>query len=67
MWFKVGTTTVAMPATYYVGLAACSGDTRANTTETSTFDHVSLDRSTRGRSDAYFGNPHTFGPPRRRG
>ena len=43
-WFKVGTMTVAMPATYYVGLAACSGDTSASATvETSTFDHVDLD------------------------
>ena len=42
-WFKVGTTTVAMPATSYVGLAACSGDTSgAAITETSTFAHVSL-------------------------
>jgi regulation of enolase protein 1 (concanavalin A-like superfamily) len=40
-WFTVGTGTIAMPATYYVGLAACSGDTTNNTTETSNFDNVS--------------------------
>jgi regulation of enolase protein 1 (concanavalin A-like superfamily) len=40
-WFTVGTSTIAMPTTYYVGLAACSGDTTGNTTETSNFDNVS--------------------------
>jgi hypothetical protein len=40
-WFTVGTSTIAMPTTYYVGLAACSGDTTNNTTETSNFDNVS--------------------------
>ena len=39
-WFAVGTSTIAMPATYYVGLAASSGDTTGNTTETSNFDNV---------------------------
>jgi regulation of enolase protein 1 (concanavalin A-like superfamily) len=40
-WFAVGTSTITMPATYYVGLAASSGDTTNNTTETSNFDNVS--------------------------
>ena len=39
-WFAVGTSTIAMPATYYVGLAASSGDTTGHTTETSNFDNV---------------------------
>src|SRR5437867_3961431 len=39
-WFTVGTSTVNMASTYYVGLAACSGDTTNNTLETSTFDNV---------------------------
>lgn len=39
-WFTVGTTTVNMASTYYVGLAACSGDTSTDSTETSFFDHV---------------------------
>jgi regulation of enolase protein 1 (concanavalin A-like superfamily) len=40
-WFTVATSTIAMPITYYVGLAACSGDITNNTTETSNFDNVS--------------------------
>ena len=39
-WFTVETSTIAMPTTYYVGLAACSGDTTNDTTETSNFDNV---------------------------
>ena len=39
-WFTVGTTTISMASTYYVGLAACSGDTSTDTTETSLFDNV---------------------------
>lgn len=39
-WFTVGTSTVTMASTYYVGLAAASGDTTNNTVETSTFDNV---------------------------
>jgi len=39
-WFTVSTSTVAMGSSYYVGMAACSGDTSSYTTETSTFDTV---------------------------
>jgi regulation of enolase protein 1 (concanavalin A-like superfamily) len=39
-WFTVDSSSIAMPATYYVGLAACSGDTTNNTTEASNFDNV---------------------------
>ena len=39
-WFTVGTSTVSMANTYYVGLAACSGS--ASASETSTFDNVSV-------------------------
>ena len=39
-WFTVGTSTVSMASTYYVGFAACSGDTATDTTETSTFDNA---------------------------
>jgi hypothetical protein len=39
-WFTVGSSTIAMPTTYYVGFAASSGDTTNNTTETSNFDNV---------------------------
>jgi regulation of enolase protein 1 (concanavalin A-like superfamily) len=39
-WFTVGSSTIAMPATYYVGLAACSGDTTNYTMEASSFDNV---------------------------
>jgi len=40
-WFKVGRSIVEMPKTYYVGLAASSGDITLKTTETSNFDNVS--------------------------
>jgi regulation of enolase protein 1 (concanavalin A-like superfamily) len=40
-WFTIATATIAMNSTYYVGLAAASGDTTGGTTETSTFDNVS--------------------------
>jgi len=39
-WFTMGSSTIAMPATYYVGFAACSGDTTNNTTETTYFDNI---------------------------
>jgi hypothetical protein len=39
-WFEVSSSTVSMPSTYYVGLAASSGDTSGDTTETSTFESV---------------------------
>ena len=39
-WFTVGSSTIAIPTTYYVGFAASSGDTTNNTTETSHFDNV---------------------------
>lgn len=39
-WFTVNSSTVPMASTYYVGLAASSGDTTNNTLETSTFDNV---------------------------
>jgi len=39
-WFAVGTSTVPMAGTYYVGLAASSGDTKNNTVETSAFDNT---------------------------
>jgi regulation of enolase protein 1 (concanavalin A-like superfamily) len=41
-WFNVGTTTVTMANTYYVGLIACSGDTTHGTVETSNFDNVNF-------------------------
>ena len=40
-WFTVGTRTVTMACTYYVGLAACSGDVINLRVETSTFDNAS--------------------------
>ena len=39
-WFTVGTSTISMASTYYVGLVACSGDISSDTTETSMFDNV---------------------------
>jgi len=39
-WFAVGTSTVPMAGTYYVGLAASSGDTKNDTVETSAFDNT---------------------------
>jgi regulation of enolase protein 1 (concanavalin A-like superfamily) len=39
-WFTVGSSAIAMPTTYYVGFAACSGDTTNNTAESSRFDNV---------------------------
>ena len=39
-WFAVGTATVSIPSTYYVGLAASSGDTSGYSTETTDFDNV---------------------------
>ena len=41
-WFTVGTKTIAMATTYYVGLATCSGDTATDTTEITTFDNVAV-------------------------
>ncbi|HEY8937188.1 MAG TPA: RICIN domain-containing protein [Cyclobacteriaceae bacterium] len=40
-WFTVGTSTVAMATTYYVGLAACSGST-TGALDTSVFDNVAV-------------------------
>lgn len=39
-WFAVGTSTVPMSRTYYVGLAASSGDTKGDTVEASMFDNT---------------------------
>jgi len=39
-WFTVGTATIPMAATYYIGLAACSGSSTAF--DTSNFDHVNF-------------------------
>ena len=39
-WFTVGTATIAMGNTYYVGLATGSGDTSGHTTSTTNFDNV---------------------------
>ncbi len=41
-WFTVGTSTIPMASTYYVGLAASSGDVSTGSTETSTFDNVGV-------------------------
>jgi len=41
-WFLVKTTTEALPTTYYAGFMANSGDTSKLTTETTTFDNVSV-------------------------
>ncbi|WP_263416406.1 Ig-like domain repeat protein [Terriglobus albidus] len=41
-WFVVDTRTINMASTYYVGLAACSGDITTYSTETSKFDNVSF-------------------------
>lgn len=40
-WFTVGTSTVTMASTYYVGLAACSGST-TGALDNTTFDNVSV-------------------------
>jgi hypothetical protein len=40
-WFTVGTSTVTMANTYYVGLAACSGST-TGALDNTTFDNVSV-------------------------
>jgi fibronectin type 3 domain-containing protein/regulation of enolase protein 1 (concanavalin A-like superfamily) len=40
-WFAIGTSTVAMASTYYVGLAACSGSS-TGALANATFDNVSL-------------------------
>jgi len=40
-WFTIGTSTVAMAATYYVGFASCSGNA-AGALANSTFDNVTL-------------------------
>lgn len=39
-WFEVASSTLPMARSYYVGLAASSGDARSDTTETSTFDNT---------------------------
>lgn len=39
-WFRVGTSTVPMARTYYIGLAASSGDTKGDTVEASMFDNT---------------------------
>ena len=41
-WFSVGTSTVAMPENYQIGLAACGGD-QAKGPSTAAFDNVILD------------------------
>lgn len=41
-WFEIGHTTVAMPATCYVGMAACTGSASGATYQ-AVFDHVSLE------------------------
>lgn len=40
-WFTVGTSTVTMASTYYVGLVACSGST-TGALDNTTFDNVSV-------------------------
>jgi len=40
-WFTVGTSTVTMATTYYVGLAACSGST-TGALDNTTFDNVTV-------------------------
>jgi hypothetical protein len=45
-WFAVGTSTVAMDSTFYVGLAACSGST-TGALDNTTFDNVTvIDKNT---------------------
>jgi len=45
-WFNVGTSTVTMDSTYYVGLAACSGST-TGAFDNTTFDNVTvIDKNT---------------------
>jgi len=39
-WFRVSSSEIPMASTYYVGLAACSGDSTQFRTETTTFDFV---------------------------
>ena len=41
-WFTVGTATITMANTFYIGLVACSGDTTHGTVESSNFDNVNF-------------------------
>lgn len=41
-WFTVGSATISMASTYYVGLAACSGDSLNGRTDTTSFDNVNF-------------------------
>lgn len=41
-WYLIGSTTMYMPKTYYVGMASCNGQTSGETYE-AIFDHVSLE------------------------
>jgi regulation of enolase protein 1 (concanavalin A-like superfamily) len=40
-WYLIGTATVAMPVSYYVGLASCTGSDTGNAYQ-AVFDHVTL-------------------------
>jgi regulation of enolase protein 1 (concanavalin A-like superfamily) len=59
-WFTVGTTTVAMAETYYVGLVACSGDTTHGTVDTSNFDNVNFSVVPSGQYNVHVAATATF-------
>ncbi|MBE9599814.1 RICIN domain-containing protein [Pedobacter sp. MC2016-24] len=40
-WFSVGSVTISMSASYYVGFYVCSGSTTAGVTTAATFDNIS--------------------------
>ena len=63
-WFTVATSTVSMAGTYYVGLAACSGDVSSDTTETSLFDNVGFITPTQPTLTVTAASPTiTYGQP----
>jgi regulation of enolase protein 1 (concanavalin A-like superfamily) len=41
-WYKVGTATIPMANTYYIGLVACSGSTTSGVVDNSNFDNVNF-------------------------
>lgn len=41
-WFTVGTATIPMASTYYIGLAACSGSSTSGVVDNSNFDNVNF-------------------------
>jgi hypothetical protein len=58
-WFVVGTATVAMVGTYYVGLATCSGSS-TGALNTTTFDNVTIVQGSSRRLNAATEEPQTI-------